>query len=127
MKILPAVKSIKAGVLETGTRIKKASSDGYKIAGRTADIYNQNAAVRCFNITRSVSDKLVKSATLKDLPYFAGAIGLFLPIPFSSLIMFALGYMAKYTVPKLAGMYNSAANCYNRYIGKFNQDNNKSL
>ena len=118
MKILPVAKSINTRIIDKANRIKNASSDGYKIADRTASVFKQNSVMRSLNIARSVGDKLVKTVTLNDLPYFAGAIGLFLPIPFTSPIMFVLGYIAKYTIPKAANMYNAAVSCYNNFLGK---------
>jgi hypothetical protein len=96
MKILPFTNSIKADVVSSGARIKRASVYGYKVATRTAQIYKQNDAMRMLNVARCVSSKVINGATLKELPYFGGAIGLILPIPFASVILMGIGFLARF-------------------------------
>ena len=96
MKILPFTGSIKSGVISSGARIKRASVYGYQVATRTAQIYKQSEAKRIFNITRSVSSKVINGTTLKELPYVGGVLGLLVPIPFALPILMGIGFLAKY-------------------------------
>ena len=97
MKILPFTNNIKSEVVSSSLRIKRASVYGYEVANRTAQIYRQNNAKRLFNITRSVSSKVLEGTTTKELPYFACAIGIMLPIPFITPILMGIGYLARFS------------------------------
>lgn len=105
MKILSFTDSIKADVLSSGTRIKRASVYGYQVANRTAQIYRQNDAKRMFNIARSVSSQVLNGATVKELPYFGGALGLVLPIPFASITLMGLGFLARFMTKGADNLY----------------------
>ena len=96
MKILPFANSIKEDVASSSLRIKRASIYGYTVANRTAQIYGQNRLHRMFNITRSVSSKVIGGTTTKELPYFACAVGLLIPIPLVSPILMGMGFLARY-------------------------------
>jgi hypothetical protein len=127
MKILPVVESINADIKASSIRIKKASSEGYAIAGRTASIYKQNSAMKCLNITRSVGDKLAKNITIKELPYCGAAIGLLSPLPFGSAIFFILGFLARYSIPKAIALCERVSNLRTDIFTKISQKNNTSL
>ena len=98
MKILPLVRDIKQDIASSGVRLKSATTDGYKIAYRTSKIYKQNSLKKYINITRSVSNKVAKNTTAKELPYMACAIGMVIPLPFASPILMALGFLARFSV-----------------------------
>ena len=98
MKILPVVNNIKKDIITSGTHLRKIAGSGYDIADRTAKIYKQGSFKKYFNVARSVSDKLVKDTTIKELPYIAGAIGMFIPFPMISPILFGLGLIVRFSV-----------------------------
>ena len=106
MKILPFT-NIKADVVSSSLRIKRASVYGYTLANRTAQVYRQNNAKRMFNITRSVSSKIIKGTTAKELPYFACAIGLLIPIPLISPILMGLGFIARSCMKGADALYGN--------------------
>lgn len=93
MKILPLVNNIRNDISASGIRIRQASKDGYSIAGRAAKIYKQPNYVRYINVTRSVSNKIIKGTTGEEIPYIAGAIGMFVPLPLTSPIFLGLGFI----------------------------------
>lgn len=95
MKILPLVTGIQKDISSSGARLRTATSDGYKIAKRTSRIYNQGSIRRFINITRSVTNKVASNTTRQEIPYVAGAIGLFIPIPFLSPLLFGIGMLAR--------------------------------
>jgi len=105
MKILPFAENIKNDVVSSGTRIKRASVYGYEVANRTAQIYQQNGAKRMLNIARSVSSHVLSGTTVKELPYFGGAIGLILPIPFASIAFMGLGFLARFITSGADNLY----------------------
>lgn len=105
MKILPFANSIKNDVVSSSVRLKRASVYGYSIADRTALIYRQNNIQRLYNITRSVSSKIIQGTSQKDLPYIAGAIGLLIPIPLMSPILMGIGYLARLYVSGAGHFY----------------------
>ena len=82
MKILPLLTGIQKDISSSGVRLKNATSDGYKIAERTSRVYNQGFIRKYINITRSVTNKVASNTTRQEIPYVAGALGLFIPIPF---------------------------------------------
>ena len=93
MKILSLANEIKSDIASSGIRLKKATSEGYSIALRTAKIYNQGSLYKYYNTTRSIGDKIIKSTSKKDIPYVAGAIGLLIPFPFMSPLLMGLGFL----------------------------------
>ena len=95
MKILPLITGIQKDISSSGGRIKNATSDGYRIAERTSQVYNQGFIRKYINITRSVTNKVASNTTRHELPYVAGALGLFIPIPFISPLLFGLGMLAR--------------------------------
>lgn len=95
MKILPLAKEIKSDISLSSIRLKQASENGYKIANRTAKIYNQSNFKKYINVTRSISNKIAKNTTVKELPYIAGAIGMLIPLPLISPICFGVGYIIR--------------------------------
>ena len=95
MKILPLAQAIQKDVASTGSRFKQASADGYLIASRTAKIYKQNSFTKYVNVTREVGEKVIKTHSIKDIPYVACTIGLFVPIPFTSVIFMGLGFVIR--------------------------------
>ena len=100
MKILSVANEIKSDIKTSGTKLKKATTDGYYIADRTAKVYKQCNFHRLINITRSISDKIKKSTTKKELPYAAGALGLLIPFPLISPLFMALGFLFSYSNSK---------------------------
>ena len=98
MKILPLVKGIQTDISSSGLRLKNAASYGYNIADRTAKIYHQSGFKRYFNVTRSITSKVVAGTTTKELPYLAGAIGLLIPVPLMSPVMMAIGFLARFVL-----------------------------
>lgn len=104
MKIFPFT-NIKTEVVSSSLRIRRASVYGYEVANRTAQVYGQNKAKRLLNITRSVSSKVFEGATAKELPYFACALGLLLPLPLLSPIFMGLGYFARYSSQGANALY----------------------
>ena len=106
MKILPLVKGIQNDITSSGVRLKKATTEGYNIANRTAKVYNQGTFKKYINITRSVTNKIVENTTQKEIPYMAGAIGLITPIPFMGAIMFGLGLIARFSAPGARIVYD---------------------
>ena len=116
MKILPIVKNIRTDLASTGIRLHKAGADGYKIGDRTAKIYHQNSVCKYWNVTRSVSGKIVKGTSVRELPYLAGAIGMFVPLPLISPTMLGIGFIVREfieTAKKLKPK-NSLQNNYSR-------------
>ena len=95
MKILPLLTGIKKDISSSGVRLKNATSDGYKIAERTSRVYNQGFIRKYINITRSVTNKVASNTTRQEIPYVAGALGLFIPIPFLSPLLFGLAMLAR--------------------------------
>ena len=95
MKIPSIVNNIKTDIYATGERLKNAGLVGYDIADRTAKIYNQNNIIRYINITRSVGDKIIKGSTINELPYLAGALGMFVPLPLASPVLLGLGFIIR--------------------------------
>ena len=110
MKILPLITGIQKDIASSGARIRNATSDGYKIAERTSRVYNQGFIRKYINITRSVTSKVASNTTREEFPYFAGALGLFIPIPFICPILFGLGMLARIpsSKPSLPQTNNSA-------------------
>ena len=106
MKILPFT-NIRAEVLSSSLRIKRASVYGYNVANRTASVYKQNEVKRMFNITRSVSSKVLEGTTRKELPYFACAVGLLIPIPLFSPILMGLGLFARSSMQGASMLYEN--------------------
>ena len=95
MKILPLLTGIQKDISSSGVRLKNATSDGYKIAERTSRVYNQGFIRKYINITRSVTNKVASNTTRQEIPYVAGALGLFIPIPFLSPLLFGLAMLAR--------------------------------
>ena len=93
MKILSLANEIKSDIASSGIRLKKATTQGYSIALRTAKIYNQGSLYKYYNATRSIGDKIIKNTSKKDIPYVAGAIGLLIPFPLLSPILMGLGFL----------------------------------
>ncbi len=96
MKVQLLVNDIKKDITSSGKRVKHASNEGFSIANRTAKIYKQNNLRRYYNITKSITGKIIKGTTVKEFPYLGGAIGMFIPIPLASPILMGLGFIAKY-------------------------------
>jgi len=101
MKIKPVITSVRQNIRTTSIRVSNASSTGYKIGMRTSKIHNQGRISTALNVGKGVTKKIVKTSTVDDLPYVAGAIGLLTPIPFASPIMLALGAAAQIIIKKL--------------------------
>lgn len=100
MKILPIVNSIRNDIAKSGSRLKNATKYGYSIADRTAKIYKQPYYAKYLNATRCVSNKVMHGTTKKEIPYIAGAIGAFLPLPLSCPILFGLGFILRAMLSK---------------------------
>ncbi len=99
MKILPLVNNITQDVTTSGLRLKNATTYGYKIGSRAANIYKQNKIKKYINISRVVSDKVVKGTSKEELPYMAGAIGMLIPLPLASPLLLLLGFIARFSIP----------------------------
>lgn len=99
MKILPIINNEKNHLINTTYKIKELSKQGYDIANRTAGIYKKNKLQKYCGITRSVANKMWKHSTINDLPYIAGALGLFVPIPLVSPIAMGMGFILKFLFP----------------------------
>lgn len=106
MKILPLVKDIKNDVTTSGIRLKQATADGYDIAIRTAQIYKLGNVKKYCNITKCIGQKVIKSTTIKEIPYVAGAVGLFIPLPLVSPLFISLGMLARITITKINMMHD---------------------
>ena len=98
MKILPIVNNIKGDIATSGMHLRKIAGSGYDIADRTAKIYKQGSLKKYINVARSISDKLVKNATINEMPYLAAALGMFIPIPLMSPILFGLGLIIRFSL-----------------------------
>ena len=99
MKILPIINSMKKDVTSSGIRLRHTAEDAYKISTRTAKIYNQNNLTKYINITKYTGSKIIKNTKKEEIPYIAGAIGMFIPVPMTSVIMFALGMIVRFSLP----------------------------
>lgn len=95
MKILPPM-SIGRQISSTARLVCKAGRDGYKIASRTSEIYHQNILQKTAGIGYGIGKQLAGKTTINDLPVIMGAVGMLLPIPFTSFSFFALGLIVKY-------------------------------
>ena len=95
MKILPIVLAMRHDIASSGNRLKNATTAGYKIADRTAKIYNQNDIVKSLYITKSIYNNITKNVSKDDIPYIAGAIGAILPIPFITPIFLTAGFIIR--------------------------------
>lgn len=102
MKILPLVTDIKRDIAASGTRIKRASRDGYSIANRSAKVYGHGVLKRYFDITRSISNKIISGTTKQEIPYLAGAIGMMVPLPLTTPLFFGLGLLVRFSLPASA-------------------------
>lgn len=98
MKIVPVIKNVSSDIKNTSVRISKAGVDGFNIGARKAKVYREGDIAAFTSITKSVGRKVRKQTTVDDLPIVAGAVGLFIPLPLISPIMFGLGLAVKYGV-----------------------------
>ena len=112
MKILPLVKEVQNDIASSGIRLKQATTEGYKVANRTSQIYKQGNVKKLINIARSVSSKVAQGTTTKELPYLAGAIGMFIPIPFASPILMGLGFLARFSSTGASIMYKNRSDAH---------------
>ena len=117
MKILPLVLGVQNDIASSGKLLKSASREGYKIANRTSRVYNQNSLKKYYNITRSVSDKIFSKTTKKELAYLGGALGILIPIPFMSLLLFGLGLIARISPKGAAIIYENSSLAHHIDIG----------
>ena len=116
MKILPLVKEIQNDIASSGVHLKNASKEGYKIADRTARIYNQNSVKKYYNVTKCVSEKVLSNTTKKELAYLGGAVGMLIPIPFMSPILFLLGLLARISPKGAPIIYNKTSQTHHMDI-----------
>ncbi len=93
MKILSLANEIRNDVTTSGMKIRRATTTGYNIADRSAKIHKLGNFRRYLSISRSVGSKIIKSTTRKEIPYVAGAIGMFIPLPFACPVMMGLGFL----------------------------------
>lgn len=98
---MPIIKSTNENLRATSTRVRKAYSNGYNNAKQHSAKNNCGKFKTAYNISASVTKEIVKSTTIDDLPYIAGAIGLFTPIPLASPVMLGLGKIVQIMVKKL--------------------------
>ena len=120
MKILPLVRGIQNDIASSGKLLKNASKEGYRIANRTSRVYNQNSFKKYFNITRSVSDKVLSNTTKKELAYLGGALGILIPVPFMSPILFGLGLIARLSSNGANIIYDKSSQAHHINIEKYN-------
>ena len=106
MKILPLVKDLQEDITLSGMRIKKASIDGYNVANRTARIYKQSNVRKYINVTKTVSNKVVKGTTIREIPYLAGALGVIFPVPLTSPLFLEFGFLARFIVSKSTNLHD---------------------
>ena len=99
MKILPLVKGIQNDVTQSSIRLKQAAYSGYSIADRTSRIYKQGNLKKYLNVVRIVTSKIASGTTKEEIPYLAGAIGMFLPLPLTSPIFLLIGTIIRFSLP----------------------------
>lgn len=96
MKILSLTAEIQKDLTNSGIKLKQATTTGYSIASRNAQIYKLCNAHKYLNIARSIGDKILKNTTRKEIPYIAGAIGLLIPLPLVSPVLMGLGFLFRF-------------------------------
>ena len=118
MKILPLVNGIKKDVASSGIRLKNSATEGYNLAARTANIYHHGILKKYYNATKCISCNIKRRTSRQDLPYMAGAIGMFIPIPLASPILLALGFLARFSGESAKAIYDnmSKAHIYEQYV-----------
>lgn len=99
MKILPLIKGIQNDISSSGIRLKKATTDGYSIGTRAAKIYKQGNFLKYYNITKCAGAKVINGTTREEIPYLAGAIGMFIPLPLISPLLLILGFIVRFSLP----------------------------
>ena len=98
MKVLPIIANINKNIKNRSKELSQAGKNGYNIAKRTSQIYNQGCGRKYYNVSKSVSKQLYKEFSIDDLPLFAGAIGMFVPLPLVSPAMFMAGKIVQIAV-----------------------------
>ena len=98
MKILSLAGEIQKDITNSGIKLKTATTSGYSIAIRNAQIYKLGYAHKYLNIARCIGDKIIKNTTCKEIPYIAGAIGLLIPFPLVSPILMGFGFLFSFCV-----------------------------
>jgi len=106
MKILQPIKTVSSDIYGTTARIARAGKNGYKIGKRSAKIYN-NRLYGTYNITKSVGKKVAKETTLENLPVVAGAIGMLIPYPLTSVIFYIAGKIIQIGVKSYKTLKNN--------------------
>ncbi len=101
MKILPIIQNTNRSIKEASVKFKTAYQTGLNDASTYSKQHNYGRIRRAYGISKGVTKEIVKAATIDDLPYIAGAIGIITPIPLASPVMLGLGKIAQVIIKTL--------------------------
>lgn len=112
MKILEPIKTIGADIYGTTSKVVHAGKTGMSIGKRTSEIYKSGRFIKAYNISKSVGKQIKRETTIENLPVIAGAIGVILPYPMTSVLFYCCGKLVQSGVKfyKNAKVYFSAQN-----------------
>lgn len=101
MKILPVIANTNRNIKQASVRFKTAYRTGYNNAKLYSQQHKYGSIKKACGISIGVTKEIVKTTTIDDLPYIAGAVGLMTPIPFASATMFILGKITQVIIKRL--------------------------
>ena len=106
MKILQPLKSLSGEIYNTSVQIARAGKNGCKIGKRTSQIYNSSNLASAVNISRGMGKQLARTTTVDNLPVIAGALGMLVPYPLTSVIFYCLGKLAQIGIKSFKKVHN---------------------